>query len=270
MVYDFNIEVKMNLCKNKISNKYFIIISEIKADHIKTVTPVGQIKIIQQSLFENIVDGNANIFLKNGKITDLQYKMYMNYIRMGKVETTPFSDTSLPKQGSISTRIEDNITFSDTNQKHKEGQPMKTIKIDEEVYAILLRKTNSFEEKPNDVLRRLLGIKEKISEKPSGIIDGPQKAPKANLSTLVEMGVLHENQKLTLNYKNETLSQEYHAIIIRNRLKFEGALYTMSKLVAEILDREEKGIPSKAYRGPEHWHTSDGVSIKNLWKRYRS
>jgi len=39
----------------------------------------------------------------------------------------------------------------------------------------------------------------------------------------------------------------------------------MSKLTSEILEREGKGIPSKAYRGPEYWYNSKGLSVKQLW-----
>lgn len=42
----------------------------------------------------------------------------------------------------------------------------------------------------------------------------------------------------------------------------------MSGLVAEILDREEKGIPSRAYRGPEYWYNSNGISVRELWEQY--
>jgi hypothetical protein len=72
---------------------------------------------------------------------------------------------------------------------------------------------------------------------------------------------------LVLNYKGQKLSKEYEAEIAGNQLLYGGETYTMSKLVAEILELEGLGIPSKAYRGPEYWCNSEGVSVRQLWEK---
>jgi len=150
---------------------------------------------------------------------------------------------------------------------------MRTMEIDDEVFAYLQSQAIPFEEPtPNHVIRRLLGLKAKdiqrdaiktLIKKSNG-----SKAPRADLAKLVQSGILQEGQRLVLNYNGQRLSKEYEAEIIENKLHYQGNIHTMSSLVAEILDQEGCGIPSKAYRGPEYWHTSDGISIRHLWEQY--
>jgi len=45
-----------------------------------------------------------------------------------------------------------------TNSNQIVGRFMKSIKIDEDVYAYLQQKAIAFEETPNDVLRRIFGL----------------------------------------------------------------------------------------------------------------
>jgi len=40
----------------------------------------------------------------------------------------------------------------------------------------------------------------------------------------------------------------------------------MSKLAKRLLKRE--GYESNSVRGPAHWFTEDGVSIKDIWDRF--
>ncbi len=70
---------------------------------------------------------------------------------------------------------------------------------------------------------------------------------------------------MILNYKG-MLSNDYKDEIVGDRLLYQGKTYKMSSLVADILDQEGCGIPSRSYRGPEYWYTSDGISIRQLWE----
>ncbi len=149
---------------------------------------------------------------------------------------------------------------------------MKSIEIDNEVYACLRNQAIPFEEStPNHVIRRILGLeKGSIPKEPSKKTthsSNGSKAPRADLRKLVQLGILQEGQKLVLNYK-DMLSNDYEAEIVGDRLLYQGKTYKMSSLVADILDQEGCGIPSRSYRGPEYWYTSGGISIRQLWEQY--
>lgn len=149
---------------------------------------------------------------------------------------------------------------------------MKIIEIDDEVYAYLQRMTIPYYEPTlNHVIRRLLGLHKKVTQKetfkrPTRKSNG--KARKADLAKLVQSGRLREGQELFFDAKGKKLSNEYKAEISGNRLLCQNKIYTMSSLVAEIFDQEGCGIPSKSYRGPEYWCTADGTSVRTLWEDY--
>jgi len=149
---------------------------------------------------------------------------------------------------------------------------MKTIEIDDEVFAYLQSNASPFDEPtPNHVIRRLLGLHKKITQKETfkrSTRKSNGKARKADLAKLVQSGRLREGQELFFNAKGKKLSKEYKAEISGNRLLYQNKIYTMSKLVAEIFDQEGCGIPSRSYRGPEYWHTSNGTSVRKLWEDY--
>jgi len=85
---------------------------------------------------------------------------------------------------------------------------------------------------------------------------------------LEQYGIIKEGQKFFLNYKGKRLSKVYEAQVSGNGLIYEGKKYTMSKLVADIIEKEGFGIPSKAYRGPEYWCNSDRISVRQLWEKH--
>ena len=150
---------------------------------------------------------------------------------------------------------------------------MKTIEIDDEVYAYLQSNAISFEEPtPNDVIRRVIGLDKKIPVKtvPTPSINKPHdsKAPKADLLKLVQHRILTEGQILFFSSEGQTLSKKYEAKIAGNKLNYQGNLYAMSRLVRIILEKEGLGNQSGSYRGPKHWFTSDGASVRKLWEQY--
>lgn len=151
---------------------------------------------------------------------------------------------------------------------------MKSIEIDDEIYEFLQSQAIPFEEPtPNYVVRRLLSNERKVSQKEyqKKVVSKSNlsKAPKANLMELVQHEILQEGQKLFFNYKGLRLKKEYQVEIAGdNKIRYEGTVFKMSSLVAKILDNESLGTPSRAYRGPEYWRTSDGITVRQLWEQF--
>jgi predicted CopG family antitoxin len=151
---------------------------------------------------------------------------------------------------------------------------MKTIEIDEEVYAYLQSKAIPYEDKnPNDTIRRLFGFDKKAI--PSRLIPLPQvrsrkvegrKKPKASLIELVNAGLLEEGQIIHVRDYQGREIQDSEATVHQGGILRNGIKYSMSNL-AEILLKGQ-GYDSDSVRGPAHWFTSNNISIKNLWESY--
>lgn len=143
---------------------------------------------------------------------------------------------------------------------------MKTIEIDDEVYAYLQSKAIAFVESPNQSIRRLLGLNKKESIPRRIIPAADRKKPKANLHELVSAGLLAEKQQVYLrDYRGQEISGCV-ATIFQGSLIWNEKSYSMSKLAKIFLKKQ--GYESEDVRGPAFWFTEDGVSIKNLWERY--
>ena len=146
---------------------------------------------------------------------------------------------------------------------------MKTIEIDDEVFAYLQSNAIAYLETPNLTLRRLFNLNGKISS--GGILkgQGPQsedkrrKQPKANLRKLIEHGLLQEGQTLFLHDYRGRRIEGYEAIISGKSLLRNGEPFSMSSLAQISLEKE--GFTSKSVRGPERWCNSDGISVTELW-----
>lgn len=92
--------------------------------------------------------------------------------------------------------------------------------------------------------------------------------PRASLSTLVTAGILKEGQKLILkDFKGEPVP-EVEAEVKDGQVWFGDRNWAMSKLAGRELGR--RGYGSPAFRGPNHWFTEDGRSIRELWEEYLS
>lgn len=148
---------------------------------------------------------------------------------------------------------------------------MARIEVDEDVYAFIQSKAIAYVERsPNETLRRLLAIPH--SEKPKAKPAGPgmrsaRRRPRASLRTLVDAGLIENEQKLYLH--------DYQGRLVPDAVCFVGGdgvfadmnrhrLYSMSDLAAKLL--KEHGYQSDAVRGPSHWRTKDGKSITELWE----
>jgi len=68
-----------------------------------------------------------------------------------------------------------------------------------------------------------------------------------------------------VDYQDNKLPQ-YRTAINGSSLKWQGQSYSMSDLARELLQKE--GYSSSSVRGPAHWCTEDGVSVKNLWQQH--
>ena len=148
---------------------------------------------------------------------------------------------------------------------------MKSFKIDNEVYSYLQKKAIAFEEEPNDVLRRLFGLKPvNTLQKPiSAQINTPSKTtkkqPKTNLLELVNIGVLSEGQKLIFQHSGKRLP-EYTATISGKSLIWKGDRYSMSALAGMAL--ETIGLNGDSVCGPLFWFTENRKSVHELWQNF--
>src|SRR5437016_1960306 len=124
---------------------------------------------------------------------------------------------------------------------------MHSIKVDNEVFALLQKNAKPFVDSPNSSLRRLLGLRtngpeaEVPTEEDNPLEDLYReamashrgKAPKANLRTLVHAGLLKDGERLHLvDYQGQRVGAE--AVISGNVLEYKGQHQTMSNL-AQVL-----------------------------------
>jgi hypothetical protein len=143
---------------------------------------------------------------------------------------------------------------------------VKSIQVDDEVYAFLQRKAVAFEETPGMTLRRILGLGRRTMRgarlaRPR--VTPGRKRPKADLEALVAAGALKPGETLELrDYQGRKIDGCEASVAGRNLL-FNGKPYSMSNLAQMLLKRH--GYESTSVRGPAFWFTKGGRSIKDLW-----
>jgi len=93
------------------------------------------------------------------------------------------------------------------------------------------------------------------------------KAPKANLKELVRAGLLRDGQELVLVDYQSNKHQQFKARIAGGMLHFKGQHYSMSDLARDLL--KKIGYQSDSVRGPTHWATVSGASVRDLWQQLR-
>lgn len=158
---------------------------------------------------------------------------------------------------------------------------MRTIEVDDMVYRHIQSQAIPFEEpSPNDTLKRLFGLKhqqpkeerkESLDDFVNRLVrEAPAtrtKAPKAKLSELIRRGLLAEDETISLvDYSGNRISTGT-AHVAGSQLRYEGRQYSMSELARILLNKH--GYQSQSVRGPAHWVTSNGKSIKDLWNQYQ-
>ncbi|MFZ5507327.1 MAG: hypothetical protein ACOY7P_17720 [Pseudomonadota bacterium] len=160
---------------------------------------------------------------------------------------------------------------------------MLTIEIDTDVFAHLQANARPFVDTPNSTLRRLLGLSTPSDPAPStgqapSTSTAPstigravarisrRKAPKAELKKLARGGFVKDGEPLFLvDYQGQPVA-EISALISGDSLVFDGQQYSMSDLAQQLLGHA--GYSSKSVRGPAHWVTKNGTSVKELWDQY--
>ncbi len=178
---------------------------------------------------------------------------------------------------------------------------MESIEIDDDVFAHLQKYARPFVDTPNSTLRRLLDIDHEIdianqknldaeleestaqNSESSGTIPLSQwpfeelkaqklvgnarsKAPKSDLALLIKENFLQNGQNLYLIDYQGNRVQKFSAIISENNLVYNGQRYSMSNLARELL--LQLGFRSNSVRGPAHWVTDEGSSVKDIWQKY--
>lgn len=162
---------------------------------------------------------------------------------------------------------------------------MESIKIDSDVFAHLQKYARPFVDTPNSTLRRLLGIDAVVSvagakrappaadaeldellEESLAAAGSRSKAPKADLEVLVKNGFLRNGQKLYLVDYQGNRVQKFSVAISEGDVIYDSQRYSMSNLAQELL--ASVGFKSNSVRGPAHWVTGDGKSIKDIWQQY--
>ena len=162
---------------------------------------------------------------------------------------------------------------------------MESIKIDNDVFTYLQKHARPFIDTPNSTLRRLLDIdasvnaaspkktppaadaelKELLAESLAAA-SSRSKAPKADLEVLVRQGFMQNGQKLYLVDYQRNRVQKLFAVISGGDVIYNNQRYSMSNLAQELLS--SVGFKSNSVRGPVHWVTDDGKSIKELWQQH--
>ena len=165
---------------------------------------------------------------------------------------------------------------------------MKTIEVDDEIYAFLEKNARPLTDTATSVLRRFLPIDGSLSAPPRNIdplsrdssslskAEPPRvssysrkaKAAKAHLGILVQSGRLKSGQSVYLiDYKGNKIPGIVASIEGRE-LSFKGVRYSMSDLAQQQL--RACGYEAPAVRGPSHWVTDSNRSITELWQEHLS
>jgi negative regulator of replication initiation len=151
---------------------------------------------------------------------------------------------------------------------------MKTIEVDDEVFAYLQGNAIPYVETPNLTLRRLFKMNGSTPSSEATASHQPVqygirgKEQKADLPTLIRAGLLREGQKMfLLDYQGRKI-ERYEAIVSGKALLWHNNIYSMSELAKICLKKE--GFRSESVRGPAHWSNYDGITVKDLWNRYLS
>jgi len=76
--------------------------------------------------------------------------------------------------------------------------------------------------------------------------------------------LLAESMELAAKRSKAPKADLQSALVSGSSLIFDNKRYSMSNLATELLQRE--GFTSKAVRGPTHWVTEDGKTVKQLWE----
>lgn len=76
----------IEICKNIHSKEYFIFINQDNEDKLLLVTPENKIRVLEENLFEDPIDGEIEYFIERGLISESQVQTYQNYNENRKLD----------------------------------------------------------------------------------------------------------------------------------------------------------------------------------------
>jgi hypothetical protein len=92
------------------------------------------------------------------------------------------------------------------------------------------------------------------------------RAPKADLRELVRLGYLNDGQELIfVDFRGDSHPKGKAKVSGGELLFLDGKRYSMSALAGALL--KQQGYVAEAVRGPEHWRTSDGRKVREIWEQ---
>lgn len=158
---------------------------------------------------------------------------------------------------------------------------MRTFEVDDDLVELVWARANPrpFEQLSfSDALRQVLGapslsprapvnksaedLLRELDELPTR---RPRKrAPKTDLRTLVGLGKLRDGEELVLVDYRRQARRDFTATVSGGDLLYKGRRYSMSALAEQLL--KKAGYASDSVRGPEHWSTSTGKLVAELWQ----
>lgn len=94
-----------------------------------------------------------------------------------------------------------------------------------------------------------------------------RRQPKADLFDLTQAGLLRRGQKLFLHDYQGRRIPGMEAEVRSKQLVRDGRPYSMSRLATLLLGKQ--GYSSDSVRGPAHWFTEAGESVRALWEQYQ-
>lgn len=134
--------------------------------------------------------------------------------------------------------------------------------MDDRVYAYLSKYAKFFSSPDlNHVLRRLLNV-----DREPNPTDTTSIASNVDMLSLIKDGKIQNGDRLYFRCKRGKLTRPYIAVVLDNKLRFGGKLYSMSELTDFIFKSES--IHSCEGDAPfsNYWYTDDGISVQELWE----
>ena len=142
--YDHKYQTIINICQNKTSGKSFIYIEDIDTDRALLVTPEGEIKPLEYSLFDEPEEENKERCLSQKLITKQQLKQYHEFIDnipFDRDSTRFLKEPFVSQKTFLSTIPEKKITQDDLIPHiikilHKHDGRASKKQVDEEIYQM--------------------------------------------------------------------------------------------------------------------------------------
>lgn len=136
---------------------------------------------------------------------------------------------------------------------------MPTIRVDDEVYALLQAEAKPFVDTPNTVLRRKYGLD---SEGAGSTANAPTPTPSGRVGKLLEAGVLNPMDELIWDRRQH--GQKHVAWVTR-----EGALQLNDGRIFATPSGAARDIAGYEVNGWRQWrHTRTGKTLDELWNDY--